>query len=117
MIEIGKNLNYLLIEATELIELSYSKREMGSPKPWTRRIGAGDEVNGKPVREWNTILAAESKRRRKRALSFAVGIAQLLSVFFSTCSGGFVLGSTCSPGRSQESAIVFAKVEEGTLSQ
>jgi hypothetical protein len=37
------------------------------------RTGAGLEVSGNPVREWNTIDAAESNERRNLALSNAEG--------------------------------------------
>lgn len=52
---------------TEFRELSKSNREV------PLRTGAGLEVRGKPVRQWNTIDAAESNDLRNFAFSEAVG--------------------------------------------
>lgn len=52
---------------TELMVLSKSKR-------WEAlRRGAGLEVRGSPVLQWNTMDAAESRDLRNLALSSAVG--------------------------------------------
>lgn len=52
---------------TELMVLSKSKR-------WEDlRRGAGLEVSGRPVLQWNTMEAAESKDLRNLALSNSVG--------------------------------------------
>jgi hypothetical protein len=59
--------HYLRIAETELSVLSKSKHVV------PLRTGAGLEVNGSPVRQWNTIDAAESRERRNLALSCADG--------------------------------------------
>lgn len=59
--------SHLLIADTELIELSKSNLCEAL------RRGAGLEVNGRPVRQWKTIEAAESRERRNLAFSKAVG--------------------------------------------